>query len=74
MVTWRVDHPLLHWDEKLVYSFQKLLPPFAHLQPFDSVKLGTFARWYFYCHQLIGYVLGGFLAAGLAGLTQKSRS
>jgi hypothetical protein len=28
-------------------------------------------RWYFYVHQIVGYVLASFLVAGLAGLTKK---
>jgi len=57
--------------EKIIYSFQKLLP-FAALEKFDSVGLGEPAKWYFYAQRLVGYVLAAFLAAGLAGLTQKS--
>ena len=30
------------------------------------------AIWYFYFQKVVGYILGGFLGAGLAGLTQKS--
>ncbi len=62
----------IHGAESLVYSFQKLLPPFAKLEELKNVRIGVFARWYFYVHQLIGFVLAGFLTAGLAGLTQKS--
>jgi hypothetical protein len=54
----------------VVYSVVRLLP-FAKLDEFKDVKLGPFATWYFLFHQLAGYVLAGFLAAGLAGLTQK---
>jgi hypothetical protein len=53
-----------------VYSLVKLLP-FAKLGEFKDVTLTPLAKWYFYFHQLVGYVLAGFLAAGLAGLTQK---
>ena len=51
----------------------KLLP-FAKLDEFKDVKLNSSAKWYFYFHQLVGFVLAGFLAAGLAGLTQKPGS
>jgi hypothetical protein len=64
----------IHVADSVVYSFQNLLPPFAKLQSFNGVILGAFARWYFYFHQLVGYVLAGFLTAGLAGLTQKFNS
>ena len=67
-----VDATHINFARSLVYSFQKLLPSFAKIEEFPRVRLGTFARWYFYAHQLAGYVLAGFLAAGLAGLTQKS--
>ena len=67
-----VDAMHINFARSLVYSFQKLLPSFAKIEEFPRVRLGTFARWYFYAHQLAGYVLAGFLAAGLAGLTQKS--
>jgi hypothetical protein len=61
----------MNWEETIIYSFQKLLP-FAKLEKFDSIKLDGLAKWYFYVQQLVGYLLAAFLAAGLAGLTQKS--
>ncbi len=36
-----------------------------------TIELAGFARYYFYAHKLMGYVLASFLIAGLAGLTQK---
>jgi hypothetical protein len=61
----------LGFGDSLVFSLQKLLP-LVQFEKFDQVQLGPFARWYFYIHQLAGYVLALFLGAGLAGLTQKS--
>jgi hypothetical protein len=46
--------------DSIVYSFQKPLPPFAKLKEFSGIILGPVATWYFYLHQLIGYVLAGF--------------
>jgi hypothetical protein len=54
-----------------IYSLAKLLP-LVQLGEFKGVTLSSPVKWYFYFHQLAGYVLAGFLAAGLAGLTQKS--
>jgi uncharacterized protein YjbI with pentapeptide repeats len=63
--------PTIEPGDCVVYSLVKLLP-FAKLDEFKGVTLSSLAKCYFYLHQLVGYVLAGFLAAGLAGLTQKS--
>jgi hypothetical protein len=60
----------IEWTDYF-YSLDKLLP-FAKLDEFKNVTLSPLAKLYYYIHQLVGYVLAGFLAAGLAGLTQKS--
>jgi len=56
-------------------SFDQVLP-LVKLNPVhESTILGKYGMGiitYFYFHKMIGYVLGGFLAAGLAGLTQRS--
>lgn len=49
--------------EALIFGDPKAAPPVAR-QP-DPVPL------YFYLHKLLGWVLGSFLVAGLAGLTQR---
>jgi hypothetical protein len=39
------------------------------------LAIGLIERWlkgYFYCHQIVGYLLASFLVAGLAGLTKKN--
>jgi hypothetical protein len=61
----------IEWGDCVVYSIVKLLP-FANLDEFKWIALSSLAKWYFYFHQLVGYVFAGFLAGGLAGLTQKS--
>ena len=71
-VVLQLDAENIHLGKDVIYSFQRLLPSFAKFEEFPSVTLGRFATGYFYIHQLAGYVLAGFLGAGLAGLTQKS--
>jgi hypothetical protein len=55
----------------IIYSLQTLLP-FTEIQKFENVHLTGFAEGYFLVHRLLGYALAAFLAAGVAGLTQKS--
>jgi hypothetical protein len=55
---------------KLAFSLHHLLPILSLQKSFDDVLLAGKARWYFMFHRLGGWVLGGFLAAGMAGLTQ----
>lgn len=63
--------PQLGFGDSLVFSLQKLIP-LVQFEKFDQVQLSSFTKWYFYIHQLAGYVLALFLGAGLSGLTQKS--
>lgn len=70
------DHaPLLQplW-QKIFYSFDQLLPIIELNGEFSKITLKGWSQAYFYCHKLIGFLLGTFIAAGIAGLTQKSRS
>jgi hypothetical protein len=54
----------------LTYSFDMLLP-FVSLRERDSkIALRGWAAYYFYIHKVIGFVLGSFLIAGVAGLTK----
>ena len=48
-----------------------LLPVVQLIKSHYDIELAGFARYYFYAHKLMGYVLASFLIAGLAGLTQK---
>ncbi|MBI3363351.1 MAG: hypothetical protein HY033_00415 [Ignavibacteriae bacterium] len=56
--------------QRIAFSVDKLLP-IIHLD--DRLKL-TFGGWqvyYFYFHELMGYLLGSFVVAGLSGITKK---
>ncbi len=55
----------------LSYSLDHLLPVVQLIKSHYAIELDGFARYYFYVHKLMGYVLASFLIAGLAGLTQK---
>jgi uncharacterized protein YjbI with pentapeptide repeats len=55
---------------KAVYSLDQLLP-IVELMKSDKVALTGAVAYYFVVQKLIGWVLGSFLVAGLAGLTQK---
>ena len=52
------------------YSFDMLLPIIRLRESHYQVDLTTWARYYFYFHKIMGYVLASFLLAGLAGLTR----
>lgn len=56
---------------KIAFSADQLLPIVALDTSFDNVALQGLERYYFYLHKIAGFLLGSFLAAGLAGLTQK---
>jgi hypothetical protein len=59
---------------KAFFSLDRLLPRLLELdKTHDKVeaRLTGSARCYFYLHRMIGFVLAGFLLAGLAGLTQE---
>jgi hypothetical protein len=60
---------------KMFFSFDRLLVPrLVELdRSHDEVEAGLkgWVRRYFYLHKIVGYVLAGFLLAGLAGLTQR---
>jgi uncharacterized protein YjbI with pentapeptide repeats len=60
--------------QKLFFSFDQLLPIIELNDEFSKVALKGWSQAYFYFHKLIGFLLGTFIAAGVAGLTQKSRS
>ena len=57
-------------------SFDQVLPIIeldeTHKEMVTAPSLPWWARYYFYFQKLVGWVLGSFLIAGLAGLTQKS--
>jgi hypothetical protein len=47
-----------------------LLPFITLRKAHDDVDLEGFARYYFYFHKVMGFVLGSFLLAGLSGITK----
>jgi hypothetical protein len=54
----------------LIYSIDMLLP-FTKLRESNSkIELAGAARYYFYFHKIMGFVLSSFLIAGLSGLTK----
>jgi uncharacterized protein YjbI with pentapeptide repeats len=56
---------------KLAYSFDLLLPIIELDKRHSLEAIDGWQRYYFYVHKLLGYVLGSFIVAGLAGLTKK---
>jgi uncharacterized protein YjbI with pentapeptide repeats len=54
----------------LAYSFDVLLPIIRLRDKHYEIDLKTWARYYFYSHKIMGYVLASFLVAGLSGLTK----
>ena len=44
----------------------------SEYETFIFENSGNGVKTYFYFQKIIGYILGGFLVAGLSGLTQKS--
>jgi hypothetical protein len=56
----------------VVYSFDLLIPIIKLHDKHYDIDLNGWIRYYFYFHKMMGYVLAGFLAAGLTGLTTLS--
>jgi uncharacterized protein YjbI with pentapeptide repeats len=54
----------------LAFSFDTLLPIIKLRDVHYQIDLKTWARYYFYGHKIMGYVLASFLIAGLSGLTK----
>ena len=54
-----VPENVLNPANYVVYSLVRLLPFFT-LDEFKDVSLSSFAKWYFYFHQLVGWVLAGW--------------
>lgn len=53
------------------YSLDLLLPIIRLREyHYEKVNVKGWARYYFYLHQLMGYLLAYFLIAGLSGLTK----
>jgi hypothetical protein len=58
----------------LAYSFDMLLPIVKLREWHYKVDLMGWARYYFYGHKIMGYLLASFLIAGLSGLRADSVS
>jgi hypothetical protein len=54
----------------VAYSFDMLLPLVRLREKHYSIDLTGPARYYFYFHRIMGWVLASFFVAGLSGLTQ----
>ena len=52
------------------YSLDLLLPIIQLRPKHYEIDLQGSVRYYFYFHQIMGYVLASFLIAGLSGLTK----
>ena len=56
--------------QKAAFSFDLLLP-IIKLDESHKIMFEGWQRYYFYVHQLMGFVLGSFVVAGLSGITKK---
>jgi hypothetical protein len=54
----------------IAYSFDMLLPIIRLREMHSQIDLEGWARYYFYLHRIMGYVLASFLIAGISGLTK----
>jgi hypothetical protein len=54
----------------LVYSLDMLLPLVRFRESNYEIEILTWHRVYFYIHKVIGFLLGGFLLAGIGGLVR----
>lgn len=53
------------------YSLDMLLPIIRLNESHYTIKLVGIAKYYFYGHIILGYVLASYLIAGLSGITKK---
>jgi hypothetical protein len=54
----------------IAYSIDMLLPAIELRKEHYDIRLSGWARYYFYLHKMMGFVLASFVIAGLAGLTK----
>ena len=73
MLQWTGESNRLKMPFGLAYSLDTLLPiiTLRDLHFSEGYDLTGAARYYFYFHKLVGYVLALLLIAGFAGLTKK---
>jgi uncharacterized protein YjbI with pentapeptide repeats len=55
----------------IAFSLDTLLPIIEFEKAFSEVVVQGLQAYYFYFHKLLGFVLGGFIVAGLSGITKK---
>ena len=60
---------LRHWD-RFWFSFDRAVPVLALRSRYVDMSLQGGTAVYFYCHTIAGFLLVGFLVAGLSGLTK----
>ena len=75
------QHPLSSWPSLVFASLDQLLPIITLDKAHEALIFGDtsgnpgapyWVQVYFYVHKIIGWVLGSFIVAGLAGLTQRN--
>lgn len=59
--------------DHLFYSIDTLLPIIDLDKRYSEIALNGWARYYFYLHKMMGYVLAFFIGAGLSGLTKHTK-
>jgi uncharacterized protein YjbI with pentapeptide repeats len=59
--------------EDIFYSIDTLLPIINLDERYSKMILDGGARYYFYFHKVMGYVLASFMVAGLSGLTKRTK-
>jgi uncharacterized protein YjbI with pentapeptide repeats len=60
------------WDN-LFYSTDMLMPILDLDKQFSDLNVIGWAKYYFYIHKTIGFILGSFIVAGLSGLTKYTK-
>jgi hypothetical protein len=60
----------VHMPYGIAYSIDMALPVIHLREAHYEIDLNGYARYYFYFHKTMGFVLASFLIAGLAGLTK----
>lgn len=59
-----------HLPYGIAFSIDMLLPIIRLREKHYEIDITGWARYYFYLHKMMGYVLASFLIAGLTGLTK----
>jgi hypothetical protein len=65
--------PAIGLLDEVFYSIDTLLPIIDLDERYSKILLDGWARYYFYIHKMIGYVLAFFIIAGLTGLTKRTK-